>query len=292
MKIKNFYGRNMNLVNGEGEADPNFAEFLKAEIGGGSSSDNKDDQDQDQNNDQDDQDQNQDQNQDDNDQNQDDQNQDDSNDQDQNDAPNQAVIMMQEQITNLTNLVTTLTGKKDEPVVSNDPEVDIFDSEDFTDLATGMSWDDTETSLMKSFLSKALESNSKATLASAMNDIPNLVNSSVTANQSHAEMRNSFFSDHSALKPVQKYVSEIASSVAAEYKSVGKKASIPEILSEAAKRSYENLGIKKVDKQSKDESRSGNPNPAFPKNRSNSRKPTPKTTKMQNDISAIMSLDN
>jgi len=286
MKTKDFYLRSMRLI--YGEADPNFAEFLKA--GGGSQSTPDPDLDDDNDDGVDDgQDDNQDDNQDDDGQdNQDDQDDDSSDDK----KPNQTIQMLQDQISNLTSLVTSLAGKKEEVVDEPEPEIDIFESEDFTSLAEGMAWDDKETKLMKVFLSKALENNSKQTLKAAMKDLPDIVNTSVTANQTHSEIRKNFFTDHSALAPVKKYVAEIASTIATEYKQIGKKASLQDILNEAAKQSYKNLGIKKAEKQKDGESRGGKPNPAFPKNRSNARKGASKTSKMQNDIQAIMSLDN
>ena len=159
-------------------------------------------------------------------------------------------------------------------------ELDHFENDSFDNLAKAMDWEDDEKKAMKAFMQNALDFQSQTTLTTATASVTDIVNSSMTQAEKKKAVQKQFFTDNPKLKPVKDYVSTVASGVLKEYKALGKVLNPAEILKEAALRAYKVLGIDpKAKEKNEEEESESDPNPAFPSNKSSSKKRNQKVNK-------------
>ena len=215
----------------------------------------------------------------------------DTSDKDEGEEENPIITALKKQNEELMGLVRQLS-KKDEPEPEPEPEpINPLESESFDALVKSFGWDEDEAGKFKSFFKAYADSVINSSVSKAQEITPSIVNNTMTKQQKLTKAREDFFNEHTALKPIKAYVATIASEVAKEDKSLGLK----EILAEAAKRSYEAMGITPTqaskDKGNVDASAGRGKKPAFPK-AAGTRSPAKKKNKLQADIEAMLALDS
>jgi len=201
--------------------------------------------------------------------------------------PNEAIIkQLQDQNDKMMQMMQTLTNNNKQPDQPVEPEKpkDVFDSDVFKTMTEAMNMDDSDAQLFKVFMQKFADQQSEATLSRAMEQTPELVNTTVNKQFQRQTMAQDFYKSHPVLDTVKPYVKQVANAVAAQNPGMP----LQDVLNQTAKTVYSTLNINPQQvKQQPTAPVETKQKPAFATTQGARRAPARKTN-MQIELDAMM----
>jgi len=200
------------------------------------------------------------------------------------------LALLKQQNVDLLKSIVEMNKKTDVETPAEKPaSVGLYETDEFKNLTEAFDWDKDEVSAFKLFQDKANERSLNHALQQMQRIAPGLVTNTINNQNDLNDIRTRFYDDNPALAGIKPYVAQVASQIA---QTKGNKASISDVLEEAAVQVYKAL---KIDKDKFSKENNGNKaekgkKPAFPKSKG-SRKTAPKTTKLASDIDAMLAID-
>lgn len=197
-----------------------------------------------------------------------------------------AAIKQQQEI-----LADLLRQKKEQEVAPQEevaPEVDPFESEEFSRMVEVMNWDEDEAKAAKVFFQKFMDWGNKKAFDRFSQETPQMVETTIQRADRIKQARKSFYESHPVLTEVKPFVAQIAQGVAQE---MGQGATMEAVLEESAKRAYKALGVDpaKLGALADRQERQGKKKPAFPVKKG-ARKQVTKPPKLQQEIDAVIGI--
>lgn len=185
----------------------------------------------------------------------------------------------------LLKVIQDLAGSKIPAEKEPEPKASLYEGESFKALVEVLELDEKEAKVLSLFMDEFKGATQQGAVEQALRSTPEIVGKFVKRDTVMTEVKKDFYNNHPQLVKSTKYVKGRADTIAAENPDW----LVKDILEEAAKQTYDALGIQKtlVKKGEKKEKKK----PAFSKSGGSSRKQQPKVDKLTKEINTMMALE-